>query len=170
MQISTDRLLLVPLTANQLRSMMHSKRQASNELGWTFDDEELNSKMQFIYQLKAENIDKDEVNLMFYTYLAIVLKESNHLIGEIGFKGIPDENGEVEVGYGLAHEKWYGKGYMTEALKALIQWAFSRKDVLKVVADTDKSNQASQKVLKKSGMSFWKEEFDYFWWKIEKTN
>jgi [ribosomal protein S5]-alanine N-acetyltransferase len=169
MQIETERLMLVPLTANDLRSMMSNKKLASTQLGWASDAEELNSKMCFIYQLKAENIDKDDANWMFYTYFAIVLKESNHLIGEIGFKGVPDENGEVEVGYGLENEKWNGKGYMTEALKALIQWAFTQQSVLCVVADTDKINVASQKVLKKSGMLFWKEEFDYFWWKIRKT-
>jgi [ribosomal protein S5]-alanine N-acetyltransferase len=169
MQIETERLILVPLTANNLRSIMRNKSQAANELGWLSDAEELSSKMYFIYQLKAENIDKDEINWMFYTYFAIVLKESNHLIGEIGFKGVPDENGEVEVGYGLDNEKWYGKGYMTEALKGLIQWAFTQESVLWVVADTDRVNVASQKVLKKSGMLFWKEEFDYFWWKIKKN-
>ncbi|MBP1616377.1 MAG: alanine acetyltransferase [Bacteroidetes bacterium] len=169
MQIETERLILVPLTATNLRSIMRNKSQAANELGWLSDAEELSSKMYFIYQLKAENIDKDEINWMFYTYFAIVLKESNHLIGEIGFKGVPDENGEVEVGYGLDNEKWYGKGYMTEALKGLIQWAFTQESVLWVVADTDRVNVPSQKVLKKSGMLFWKEEFDYFWWKIKKN-
>ncbi|OJU56312.1 MAG: hypothetical protein BGN96_14760 [Bacteroidales bacterium 45-6] len=169
MQIETERLFLIPLTARDLHSMMHNKQQAACELGWISDGKELDSKMRFIYQLKAQNIGKDQANWLFCTYFAIVLKESKHLVGQIGFKGTPDENGEIEVGYGLEDEKWYGKGFATEALKALIRWAFAQQGVLCVVADTDKSNFASQKVLKKSGMLFWKEEFDYFWWKIKKA-
>lgn len=169
MQIETHRLVLIPLTANHLRCMLRSKPHAATGLVWISGDKELDFQMRLIYQLKAVNIDRDQAHWMFYTYFAIVLKESRHLVGHIGFKGIPDENGEIEVGYGLEDEKWYGKGYATEALKALIQWAFVQQDVVRVVADTDKNNLASQKVLKKSGMVFWKEEFDYFWWKITKT-
>lgn len=165
MTIETERLILFPLTSQSLRDMIRNKKQTAEELGWVYSSAELSSQMCFIYQLKARNIDEDESYQLFYTYWAIVLKSSNELIGEIGFKGAPDEVGEVEVGYGLSDEKWHNNGYMTEALKALAEWAFSQDEVLAVIADTEKTNIASQKVLQKAGLLFWKEEFDCFWWK-----
>lgn len=170
MKIETDRLLLVPLSAADLRSMVRDKKLTANKLCWNSPSEELDPNMSSIYLLKAANIDKDQTHALFYTYWTIILKKSATLIGEIGLKGIPGNKGEVEVGYGLAAPEWYGNGYMTEALKAFIDWAFMQAGVRCVIAETEKTNLASQKVLQKAGMFFLKEEFDYFWWKIGKTD
>ena len=61
-----------------------------------------------------------------------------------------------------------GKGFMTEALIALINWAFEQSNVLAVIAETDKTNIASDKVLQKIGMIKYKEVDDMLWWRIER--
>jgi RimJ/RimL family protein N-acetyltransferase len=69
-------------------------------------------------------------------------------IGGIGFKGQPN-NGCVEVGYGLVPSA-RGNGYAAEALAALLN-VVADHGLSRVVADTDKSNLASQRTLQRAG-------------------
>lgn len=70
-------------------------------------------------------------------------------IGDLCFKGVTAEGG-VEIGYGLSPEYW-GKGYATEAVEAMVDWASKQPEVKFVEAETEETNIASQKVLKKVG-------------------
>ena len=67
--------------------------------------------------------------------------------------GLPDENGQVLLGYYI-YGKFEGKGYMTEALVVFLEWIFLNPDVKLVVADTLEDGYGSQKVLKKNGFVF----------------
>lgn len=84
---------------------------------------------------------------LWYTPWGISLKESGTSIGDICFKG-PQRKGTVEWGYGL-DEPYRGQGYMTEAARVLLEWAFSQKDVYAVEAETLAENAASQALLRK---------------------
>lgn len=79
----------------------------------------------------------------------IVLK-GGRVIGGIGFKGAPDEEGKVEVGYGI-NEEFRCHGYAAEALGAIMNWCFEQPGVQCVQAQTDPENRISQKVLRKNG-------------------
>ncbi|MBM4262091.1 MAG: GNAT family N-acetyltransferase [Deltaproteobacteria bacterium] len=79
---------------------------------------------------------------------AIERLEDKQVIGMI----ITRVNGEKwELGFVLARGHW-GQGYMTEAVKGLIAWAFKQKDVYRVWAVCDVDNAASARVMEKSGM------------------
>ncbi len=54
----------------------------------------------------------------------IVHRADNRLIGDGGFKGRPNDRGEVEVGYAII-EAYRGQGYATEAARAFVDWAFT---------------------------------------------
>jgi RimJ/RimL family protein N-acetyltransferase len=56
-----------------------------------------------------------------------------------------------ELGYVLARPYW-GRGYMTEALRALIAWALKQKSIFRVWAVCDVDNIASARVMEKAGM------------------
>lgn len=56
-----------------------------------------------------------------------------------------------ELGYVLARVYW-GRGYMTEALKALVAWALKQKDIYRIWAVCDVDNIASARVMEKAGM------------------
>lgn len=71
-------------------------------------------------------------------------------IGGIGFKGIPDEEGKVEIGYGI-DESYRRMSYATEAVGAMLKWAMSKEDVKCVQAQTEEHNEISKRVLKKNG-------------------
>lgn len=81
--------------------------------------------------------------------LQVVLEESGLAIGGIGFKGRPDPDGVVEIGYGLAPSA-QGSGLATEAVRAIVELG-SRLGLRAVTAETDADNRASQRVLEKAG-------------------
>lgn len=74
---------------------------------------------------------------------------SKTVVGNLSFKGL-EEDGSVEIGYGT-NEGFEGRGYMTEAVSAVVKWAASQPGVTTVEAETEESNIASQKVLSKAG-------------------
>jgi RimJ/RimL family protein N-acetyltransferase len=103
------------------------------------------------------------------TYWIIVLDEDGFGAGMAGFKGVPDEAGEVEIGYGI-DPAYQGRGYMTEAVGALIEWAFQEERCRSVIApDTERANVASNKVLSKVGMHVYEESEDARSWRIDRV-
>lgn len=84
------------------------------------------------------------------TYWLIVLECDNIAMGLVGFKGVPNAEGSVEFGYGI-NAIYQGRGYMTEAVEALVDWAFSHPECRRVTAFTQPDNIASRKVLVKNG-------------------
>lgn len=83
---------------------------------------------------------------------AIVLKETGHPIGKIKFqKDLRRfQVNSLSIGYELARAYW-GKGYMTEALMAMIQCAFERKKVDVLGISHFSGNHRSQRVIEKCG-------------------
>ena len=59
---------------------------------------------------------------------------------------------------------------MTETLKIIIKWSFRHDEIKSVIAETNKDNKASQRVLEKGGMKKYKEEEKTYWYKINKSN
>ena len=78
----------------------------------------------------------------------ITLKESGEVIGMIDPR---IEGSKVGIGYGAARAHW-GKGYVPEATRAIIDWAFQQPSIYRVYATTDVENIASRRVLEKVGM------------------
>lgn len=55
----------------------------------------------------------------------IIRRDTGECVGGIGFKGVPDERGQVEVGYGV-DEPHRRRGFATEAAAALCRWALEQ--------------------------------------------
>jgi ribosomal-protein-alanine N-acetyltransferase len=81
---------------------------------------------------------------------AIVHRDDDLVIGSAGFKGAPDDDGVVEIAYGIA-PSYEGRGYATEAARALVAFALERVDVTSVRAHTKPENNSSGRVLAKCG-------------------
>jgi ribosomal-protein-alanine N-acetyltransferase len=81
----------------------------------------------------------------------IVLRTPRTVIGTCGFKGPPDQNGCVEVGYSVARE-FHGGGLATEAVQKLISTAFDA-GASEVAAETYPSLTPSIRVMEKCGMT-----------------
>jgi [ribosomal protein S5]-alanine N-acetyltransferase len=81
------------------------------------------------------------------------LIEQNTLIGGLGFLGPPNAAGETAVGYSLlAH--FHRQGYCTEALSALVGWAFSHSELKTLLIRTYQNHRPSIRVAEKLHFEF----------------
>ena len=85
--------------------------------------------------------------------LAIIRAADHRLIGGCDIGLLPNTPGEASIGYGLSRAYW-GRGYMTEAARALLAFGFSELKVGCISAGVDPDNKASVRVLEKSGLRY----------------
>lgn len=85
-------------------------------------------------------------------------KESKVFIGRCGFG--PIETGEIEVGY-LIVRKFWGMGYASEALVALLEWAKKNINVEYIIAFAPILHKASHRVMEKCGMTYYKDDIGH---------
>lgn len=67
----------------------------------------------------------------------------------MGFKGLPDAEGALELGYGI-NASQRNHGFASEMAEALTAWALARPDVRFLKAACRKDNVASVRVLEKA--------------------
>lgn len=79
----------------------------------------------------------------------IVRKKDNRILGMITARV---DGHKWELGYVLARAYW-GRGYMTEVLKALVQWGLKQPEIHRIWAVCDLENPASARVMEKAGMT-----------------
>ena len=79
---------------------------------------------------------------------ALVQRASGTVVGSCGYKGPPGQDAVVEIAYGINPE-FQGRGYATEAARALIAFAFGSGRVTLVRAHTMPTVNASTRVLTK---------------------
>jgi len=89
---------------------------------------------------------------------AVIEKETDSLIGHCGLR-IHPEHEWTEIMYGLHPDKW-GKGCITEAARASLEFGFRELNKDKIVCYTLPENIGSIRVMQKLGMSYVRE-FDY---------
>ena len=91
-----------------------------------------------------------------YYKWAICLKENpEQVIGDISIVAMDENDSSCEIGYILGQNYW-GRGMMTEALKAVLDFCFTQADFQKVRARYASLNPASGRVMEKAGMSYLK--------------
>jgi RimJ/RimL family protein N-acetyltransferase len=83
---------------------------------------------------------------------AIVERGRGTVVGSCAFKGPPSAEGVVEIAYGVEPD-YRGRGYATEAARALVDFALGRGAVRLVCAHTQPGNAASGRVLAKCGFA-----------------
>lgn len=98
--------------------------------------------------LQREIAAGNENNTMFKWGLA--LRDSNLVIGTTTLFHLNLDNGRAEIGYAMGSAYW-GKGYMNEALGALVSHAFNVMNLRRLEADVDPRNGASIRTLEKLG-------------------
>ena len=169
--LETERLLLRPLELADANAMfaMDSNPEVHKYL-WQNPTQTVEETIKIIEFVKAQYV-KNNIGRF-----ATVLKETNEFIGWTGIKYIDDhvENGNTnfyDYGYRLA-EKFWGKGYATEASIAWLTYGFNQIHIDKMNAYTHKDNGASNHILKKIGMQFIEEYIaedgvSWKWWQME---
>ena len=148
-ELETERLILKKFTLNDAQYMFNN---------WTSDDEvtkyltwpthnDINVTL-YVLEQWLQNYEKNDN----YNW-AIVLKEINEPIGSIGINKQSDDLKMVHVGYCIG-KKWWNKGFVTEALNALIKFFFEEVGVNRIESRHDTNNPNSGKVMLKCGMKY----------------
>jgi len=149
-QIETERLILRKLTVNDAEEAYNnwcSSYNVSKYVMWKKHENVEETKKLF------KTWEKEYSDLTTFRWI-VELKETKELIGTIDVASkryLPF--GTCEIGYCYG-EKFWGKGYGTEALKAVIKYLFEECDAEVIYADFMKNNPGSGKVMEKSGMTF----------------
>lgn len=151
--IHARRLRLVSLARDELALLVRDAPALARGLGLHAPSDLVSPPVRRAIAVKLLRMaSAPERDHPWHTYWLIRLRDEPQAIGLVGFKGAPDRDGRVEIGYGLGAE-FRGRGYMTEAVTALLEWAFAQPGCRAVLADTDVANRASQRVLVGVGMS-----------------
>lgn len=82
----------------------------------------------------------------------IVEKSTGKVVGTIGYMWYQKDNSACEVGYSLARRCW-NRGYMTQALNAVLDYTFRELGFNRVEAQHETDNGASGAVMRKCGMT-----------------
>jgi len=143
-QIDTSRLMLRKLDRKDLLDVFNYRSLKSVSQYQSFLPTSLED-MEIFYRSMARvpNIP----NTWFQ--LAIILKNKNILIGDIGIHFLKIDN-QVEIGYTLS-PNYQGQGYAFEAVSSVITYLFSDLKKEMIIASVDKDNIKSINLLHKLG-------------------
>lgn len=83
---------------------------------------------------------------------ALTLGESSPVIGSCGFHNLDRRHNRAELGYELSSEHW-GRGYMSEAMRAILAYGFSELSLNRIQALVEPGNAASIAMLRKLGFT-----------------
>lgn len=158
----------MPLTLEQMKLYILPDPALEEELGLIPDGRAVPEKVKEVIQsIVLPQLSLLKEQYVFYKFWTIILKDEKKMVGDMMIKGLPDEQGTIEIGYGT-YDKHQGKGYMTEAVGLLSDWALSHSSVKKIKAETRKGNIASQKILKSNGFVIGAEDQEFIHWHLTK--
>lgn len=127
MTIQTERLELILLTPNQLKLWIDDISALEKELNCFYRGEVMEDFFMNIVKNQYEIAKKDIDNYLWHSFFLLIRKKDRVVVGSSDFKHIPNENGEVEIGYGLGKE-FEHNGYMTEAVQAMCDFAVKQNN------------------------------------------
>ena len=164
MKIETERLEIIPLTSSELKLWIEDISALEKELSCIYRGEPLEDWFLEIIKGQLEITENDPENYLWHSFWLLVRKCDRTVIGSADFKDVPDNTGEVEIGYGLGKE-FEHNGFMTEAVKAMCKWALDQKNVTCIIAETGLDGYASQRILQRCG--FFEDRRDKtIWWRL----
>jgi ribosomal-protein-alanine N-acetyltransferase len=158
MILYSKRIKLIPLSTRQLGLCLERPEQVALELDISLSRPVFTGRVRRAIEMKLAKMDAvEESRHDWLTYWLLVVITNNFGAGLVGFKGYPDQYGEVEIGYGIDPE-YQNQGLMTEAVLRIMKWALEEDACQSIVAiDVQKPNLASQRVLEKVGMILFEE-------------
>ncbi len=173
LRLETERLLLRPIELSDAEDMFTMDNNPNvHQYLWQQPTQNIEETIKIIEYIRKQYIDNN------IGRFATILKETGEFIGWTGIKYINDhvENGNTnfyDYGYRL-NEKFWNKGYATEASIAWLNYGFDQMNIKEMNAYTHAQNGASNHVLQKVGFDFIEDYPDkdgviWKWWQFEST-
>ncbi len=156
-QMETSRLLLVRLDRSWMERFSQNPQETARALEAALSlspsERAEHPSSAYLYAcsemrrlLYGENSHEEK----WLCFWEIIEKETRRRIGGLLFKGPPDENRAVEIGYGIDGD-FRRRGYGLEAVEEGIRWAFSQ-GAKTVIAKVNPGNIPSRRLLERAGM------------------
>jgi RimJ/RimL family protein N-acetyltransferase len=152
--IATPRLELIAATPTLLKAELDGRRVLETALGASVPAEwppELFDRDAMEFMLRRLEAPEGEPGWwLWYVVRHSADGTARTAVGVCGYKGAPDAEGTVEIGYSILRE-YQRQGYATEAVAGLLARAFADARVRRVTAETLPDLTASIGVLEKQG-------------------
>lgn len=147
MNLHTQRLLIRNFTASDLEAFLAYRNdpEVAKYQSWSLPYPREKAEA-FIREMQDVHAPRQGDWLQ----LALELKETGEMIGDVAFGVKEDDPRQCSVGFTIA-SAYQKNGYATEALTALLDYLFEDVDMHRVVADCDTKNAGSWKTLEKLG-------------------
>lgn len=157
LSLKTKRLILRPLSITDRDSMIDTIMSDRDVMYWLPGSDEVSTiegqrEVASVY-IKDFTGPWDELGFGVFALCIrdINLGSAGDFIGYCGFIPEKIEGAGPELAYAAGKPMW-GKGLVTEAVIACLDWIFMQPKISRVYAVTDKENNASRRVMKKVGM------------------
>lgn len=160
-RLETERLILRDYTADDLEQYCRLKMDAKTM--YYLQDIQLHSFDEAERDFAAVLSDMASANRRFY-FLHMELKRNHEQVGGIGYTVETDTpvGKLVHLGY-FTYPAFWGRGYTTEALAAVLRYAFTQNGVYRVTTGCLAENRGSERVMQKNGLIKEAEHVDYEW-------
>ncbi|CAG7654952.1 GNAT family N-acetyltransferase [Paenibacillus allorhizosphaerae] len=149
MKFETNRLFLVAMDLQMIDAAARNDMQVFESLGYKSSDEWPSADFREALPYYRELLVNNNGTRGFDSWI-IVEKNTNEIVGGVGFIGDPDPEGMIEIGFGI-NESHRRKGYCYEAAKALLDRAVNHDEVNRITARCEPDNIGSRTVLEKLG-------------------
>lgn len=143
--IETERLILRQLRTTDAPDVFHYF--SKDEVTQYYDLESFTQAWQA--EQLIEKFNKRFENKEGFRW-GITFKPEDRIIGTCGFHNWEKEHSRAEIGYELTPEYWQ-KGIMTEVIRAVLDFGFSKLELNRIEAFIDRDNISSKKLLEKTG-------------------
>jgi RimJ/RimL family protein N-acetyltransferase len=153
-ELRTPRLVLFPATTRLLRAELSGRDALARQISARVPPEwppDLYDEAAIRYSLDLLIANPEHAGWSFY-YFTLPEGDGTVLVGLGGFKGAPDADGVVEIGYSVLRP-WRRQGFATEAVRAFLAHAFADPRVTFVLAETFPELVSSIGVLEKCGFT-----------------
>ena len=150
--MTTARLILVPGTVELARAELGDPGEFAQLLGANVPENWPPESVVDALPLFLSWLEAAPDSVGWFGWYALARSDDADvptLIGGGGFLGLP-QHGRVQTGYSVLPQ-FQRRGFATELVGGLMQWAFQQPGVLVVEAETEWANPASVAVLKKVG-------------------
>lgn len=148
-QLETERLILIPFTQDICENILYNDYELLYEQGYKRGKSWPDIDMMDTIPKIIGNLSINDYVTGFESWL-IIRKDTQEIIGDVGYKGYNFEFQNIDIGYGIITEE-RGKGFAEEATRELIRWAFSQEIVKEITAKCFVDNAQSINLLKKLG-------------------
>lgn len=162
-ELPARRFRLIALDAENLRSSLADAALLERNLRLREGHAAVADELRGPVQQMLDGVLRDPEHYLWHTHWLLVLNRPRAVAGGLCFKGPPDANGEVEIGYGT-EAGYRNRGLATAAVRVLCRWALRQPGVTAVLAETEKDNLPSQRVLEKAGFHPFRETDAMRWW------